>query len=390
MADLVFLCPQKRDHEAAHRLERSGLDAAFVGSDLDSVDASDVDVLVQACRRHRPAGVVGTKDRSALLAALVSERLGLTGPTPAAIVNCQHKLRSREIQRQVIPDATPRFAPVNGTDAIGFPCFVKPVVGRLSDSARRVESPDDLSQFVHSRPYARSYEAIAGAAGIVTPGECSGFLAEELLEGMEVTLEGFMHRAELTVLGITDSVNYQGTSSFERFEYPTALGDSRSAELAEVSRVLMPALGFDDGFFNIEFFVPETGSAKLVEVNGRLASQFAPLIEFAHGRSSYDVLASLARGHDPLWEREEPMGFALSYCVRVFHDALVERVPDPESDVEMLVDPGELLSRQGTNDAGSYRLCIFTQTGDDRAETIAVARKRAAKLRSGFQLGPAA
>ena len=39
--------------------------------------------------------------------------------------------------------------------------------------------------------------------------------------GDEVTLEGFVHRGQVTVIGVTDSVKYEGTNSFERFEYPT-------------------------------------------------------------------------------------------------------------------------------------------------------------------------
>ncbi len=383
MADVVFLCPQQRDRDAVRRIDPTGRRVAFVGSDLDSGDAGDLDTLVRATELHSPRGVAGTKDLSALLAALVSERLGLGGPTPHALVNCQHKLRSREIQRRIVPEATPHFRAVGADDVLPHPHFVKPVVGRLSDSAVRVSGPEDLSRLVHDRPYARAYEAIASAAGVGS-GECSGFIAEEILEGVEVTLEGFAHRGELTVIGITDSVNYQGTSSFERFEYPTALGDSRSAELAGVARRLMPSLGFDGGFFNIEFFVPRAGDAKIVEVNGRMASQFAPLLEATHGRSSYDALISLALGEDPGWAPSGRTGFALSYCLRVFEDALVEAVPEPTRDLELLVEPGQLLSQQGTNDADSYRLCIFVQAGADRAATVRAARERAAELLSAF------
>ena len=148
-----------------------------------------------------------------------------------------------------------------------------------------------------------------------------GFLAEELLAGIEVTLEGYAFEGRVTIVGITDSVKYPGTLSFERFEYPTALPEERRVELADVAARVIPALGFDDGFFNVEFIVPETGPAQIVEVNARIASQFAPLLLGLHGRSSYDALFQLALGEDPDWKAGEPDGVAVSYALRTFEDA---------------------------------------------------------------------
>ena len=390
MADVVFLCAQQRDRLALERLSGSHCEVAFVGDDLESSESVDVGALVRACEAHQPRSVVATKDRSALLAAIVSEQLGLGGPSPAALVNCQHKLRSRRIQQRVAPGATPSFTPVEVVEELSYPCFVKPVVGRLSDSVLLAREPADLARLEQGRPYAREYESIAASVGLKS-GECFGYLAEDVLTGVEVTLEGFvLGGGETTVVGITDSRTYPGTSSFERFEYPTGLADSRQAELSELAATLMPALGFDGGLFNIEFFVPETGPAKIVEVNGRMASQFAPLLEHVHGRSSYDVLLALALGHDPGWPKPRHARFALSYCVRVFEDALVEAVPEVGDDLELLVAPGRLLSRQGTNDLDSYRLCIFAENGCERDSTVAAARRRAEELRGLFRLRPSA
>ena len=387
MADVVFLCPQPRDRLALARLASEGCDVAFVGDDLESALAVDLDALVRECAAHRPRSVVATKDRSALLAALVCERLGLGGPTPAALLRCQHKLHSRSIQQAVVPTATPSFSPVGAIDELTFPCFVKPVVGRLSDNAILARGPGDLTQLQTARPYAREYAALAAHGG-ANEEDYLGYIAEEVLTGAEVTLEGFVRHGAVEVLGITDSINYPGTSSFERFEYPTALSQSREGELVDVATTLVPALGLDESLFNIEFFVPEGGAAKIVEINARMASQFAPLLAYVHGRSSYDVLLRLAMGDEPCWTPRSPKAFALSYCLRVFDDAMVERVPPAAGDTEILVAPGEVLSRQGTNDVGSYRLCIFVQTGPDRQSTVAAARRRAGELRGGFSLRP--
>ena len=131
----------------------------------------------------------------------------------------------------------------------------------------------------------------------------------------------------------------------------------------EEHRRLVDAIGFDGGFFNVELRVPEDGPARIIEINARIASQFAPLVEALHGRSTYDALFALACGDDPAWESRRPDGFAISYVLRVFDDAFVEAVPEPENGLELLVRPGRRLSEQGVNDAASYRLAIFTETG---------------------------
>jgi ATP-grasp domain-containing protein len=382
---VLLVCPQERDFSLIElgRLEKDYRVHA-VGPDLDAEDVDPGRVLEQAARL--PAhGAVGTKDRSALLAALAAERLGLPGPTPQALVACQHKMSSREVQRRVVPEATPRFERLDGVAALEPPFFVKPLVGRLSQLARRIDDPAELTSLPAHDPYGDGYAQIARLAGF--PSErFRGYVAEELLEGDEVTLEGYVHAGRVTVIGVTDSVKYPGTNSFERFEYPSRLPAARLEELAAVARRLLPAFGFDGGFFNVEFFVPQTGPAKIIEVNGRIASQFAPLVQAVHGRSTYELLFALACGDDPGWEEREPEGAAVSYVVRVFEDAFVAAVPDPAENVEILARPERLLSEQGANDVRSFRLAIVYAAGATRAEALEVARARARRL--SFRLEP--
>ncbi|MDQ3867529.1 MAG: ATP-grasp domain-containing protein, partial [Actinomycetota bacterium] len=358
MREILVLCPQERDRNA---IAAAGLDGRYrvryAGQDLDRLDEFDPAAFVAEWAGRRADGVVGTKDLSALLASILAERLGLPGPSPAAVLACQHKPTSRTIQHRVAPEATPRFALLDGHIPFDPPFFVKPVVGRLSQNAVRVDEPAAIAAIPKQDGYATRYSAIAALAG-AAPGRAHGFLAEDLLSGLEVTLEGFVCAGRVTSIGVTDSLMYPGTISFERFEYPTRLSDERQAELAALAERLVLAHGLDDAFFNIEFFVPDEGPAEIIEVNGRLASQFAPLVQRLHGRSTYDALFDLACGADPAWPSTRPDGVGVSYVLRVFEDALVEAVPEPEDDVEILVRPGVALSAQGTNDAQSYRLAI--------------------------------
>jgi hypothetical protein len=378
--DVLLVCPQERDFAL---VRTAGLEQRYrirpVGRDLDGGDVEPAKVLEEALTM--PAdGAVGTKDRSALLAAVVAERRRLPGPTPHALFSCQHKPTSRELQRDVVPEATPRFEPVNGLPTLEPPFFVKPVVGRLSQLARRIDDLAELAELPAQDYYLDAYARLAELAGLPTE-ELRGYLAEQLVEGEEVTLEGYVHAARVTVIGVTDSVKYPGTNSFERFEYPSRLSAERIDELGGIARRLLPALGFDGGFFNVEFFVRDQRPPTIIEVNGRIASQFAPLVQALHGRSTYDALFALACGADPRWEERTPDGVAVSYVVRTFEDAYVAAAPDHEDPVEILAQPGRRLSQQGANDVSSFRLAIVYEAGETREEALDRARTRAAKLR---------
>lgn len=380
MKDVLFVCPQQRDLDAVRsaRLDER-YRVRYAGSDLDLLEEFDARAFLEQWGDAPADGVIGTKDQSALLAALIAERRGLPSPSTEALLACQHKPTSRELQRRAAPEATPDFAVVNRRVPFAVPFFVKPVVGRLSQNVYRIDDPAQLDDLHEMDSYTRRYAEIAALAG-AEPDSVHGFLAEELLTGDEVTLEGYARGGRVTTIGVTDSVKYTGTLSFERFEYPSKLPEERQAELAGVAERVLPALGFEDGFFNVEFFVPARGPASIIEVNGRIASQFAPLVQELHGRSTYDALFELVCGEDPAWKTGLPDGVGVSYCLRVFEDAFVAAVPEPEDGLEILVSPGRRLSEQGVNDAQSYRLAIFSGFGETREEAVERCRARARRL----------
>ena len=365
MDEILVACPQPRDRR---EIDAARLDTryrvSFAGPDLDTETGWKADALVAELAAVPADAIVATKDRSALAAALAAERRGLPGPSPAAVVRCQHKPTAREIAGRAVPEATPRFGDVDP------PAFVKPAVGRLSQG--------------YDEDYIRGWRELAALAGF--HGEV-GLLAEERLAGEEVTLEGYVHGGRVTTIGVTDSVMYPGTNSFERFEYPSRHPEERLDELAGVADRLLPALGFDEGFFNVELFVPEAGPAKVIEVNARIASQFAPLVRAVHGRSTYEALFEVACGRDPAWSLAPPDGVAVSYVLRVFEDAFVEAVPEPADDLEVLVQPALRLSEQpGANDEASYRLAILVGAAETRDEAVTRCRERARAL--AFRLRP--
>jgi hypothetical protein len=384
---LVF-APSRRDRSELQEASAWGFEPVFAGPDIDSLEEVDAERLVEELAPLADEGVVGTKDRAALLAAVVAHRRGLPGPDPAAIVRIQHKPTSRAIQAIAAPEAAPRFALLgDGPPPFPPPWFCKPVVGRLSQGTRRVEDAAGLAGLEEDERYSEGWERLAALAGDAP--SARGYLVEEVVEGRECTLEGYVREGRVTVIGVTDSVFYPGTGSFERFEYPSSLPASRLSELSGVAERLLPTHGFDGGFFNVEFRVPEDGPAKVIEVNGRIASQFSPLVEAVHGVPTYRLLLRLACGDDPGWQPAKRRGVAVSYAVRVFEDALVGAVPDVEPDVELYVEAGLALSEQrAPNDSSSFRVAILNAAAPTREEALGRCRARAAEVLRGLRLEP--
>jgi hypothetical protein len=147
--------------------------------------------------------------------------------------------------------------------------------------------------------------------------------------------------------------------------------------MAGVAERLMPALGFDDGVFNIEFFVDDHGAVRIVEVNGRMASQFAPLVRAVHGVSTYELALELAAGGTPALPPAQPGMVAASFLVRSYQDAVVRTVPDvetitrrfPHAHVELLVRPGQRLS-DNDDDVASHRLAVVALAAPDRESLL--------------------
>ena len=123
---------------------------------------------------------------------------------------------------------------------------------------------------------------------------------------------------------------FPNTLSFQRFEYPSALASEVQDRMAAVARAVISGIGFDHGLFNVEMMYDAAkDSIRIIEINPRMASQFADLYEKVDGTNTYQVLVDLALGVAPtLKRRQGKYRFAASCVMRTFENAFVARVPD--------------------------------------------------------------
>jgi biotin carboxylase len=413
------------------RAEWQGDFEVALGSPTEPEVGWNFDVLeyVERCaaeQRGRIDGVLASCDYpGAAAAALLAERLGLPGAPPRAVLRAAHKYQAREVAREVVPEATPRFELIDPeaeprAPALGFPCFVKPVKGLFSLWARRIDSLAQLEQLLASpalreflgqwpvmferllAPYtefeAAEFEAAEFEAAELAAG-ARALLAEELLRGTLVTVEGFRRGDLLEILGVTDSSVDPRTGSFTRFDFPSLLPPAVQARMAQIARRLIPALGLDQTFFNIEmFWDPAADRISIVEVNPRMVGQFADLYARALGASSYPDALRLATGAQPRERPLRPTGCAASVPLRTFEPVRVRRAPDAERLRALERDfpgqpllwsecrTGEELRDFDSEDGASLRYAIANLGAGDRAQLDARVAQLVDAL--GFELEP--
>jgi biotin carboxylase len=374
---VLVVCPGQRDrlNLADERiLDRYAL--RFAGQSIGP--EFDPRTFVDHMIRFGPQadGIFGSSDATGHLATILADAAGLPGPGREAFMRCHDKLASRRIQAETVPEATPAFAPVELADAdprppLPFPFFLKPVAAHLSQLAYRV---DDEAAFAAAVAQARiEIDAVTAHDRALEGREFRTLIAEELLDGTLVTFEGWMQGGRMTPIGVTDAVMHPNEISFLRFEYPSRLPEGPQQAMADVAARLMPALGFDQSLFNIEFFVRPDGGVTIVEVNGRMASQFAPLVQAVHGVSSYELQLELCTGGSPQLPPARDDLVTASFLVRAYEDAVVRSVPDPSivleryphAHVEVLVRPGQRLS-ENDDDVVSHRLAVVALAARDR------------------------
>ncbi len=280
----------------------------------------------------------------ALAAALVAERLGLSGPRPQAILAAQHKLHARRVLQQVAPEANLAHAllpaghgePV--PEGLTYPAYVKPVKAAFSVLARRVDSREQLQAHTRFSPWERwlvrrlvePFDRVARAR-LPQAGPAHRLLMEEPVAATvaQYNLDGWMHRGRAHALGVVDAIMVPGTQAFLRWELPSRLDAAVQAQALDVAQRFLGAIGFDDGVFNLEFFHDaHSGRLSVIECNPRMASQFGDLYQRVLGVDVHAMAVALALGEDPSTvPRVAPTaGVAASLVYRSFPG---QPVPDP-------------------------------------------------------------
>jgi biotin carboxylase len=420
MKDVLLVCPSAWDSAqlpASRTLPRDRYRLHVAAEEAEDYPATFdalgfIDQMVERLRKRPVDGVASSSDYpGCIVAAGIAKELGLPGPEPKAVLTCSHKYYSRVAQREAVPEATPTFALVDPHHlserslGLSFPLFVKPVKSWFSIFAQRIERFDELVAFVR-RADVRAHlsEFVAPFNHLLErytdfPFNGSYLVAEEILGGDQVTVEGYVFQGAVEIIGITDSVMFPGTISFQRFDHPSALPLPVQERMSDIATRVIRHIGLDNSLFNIEMFYDRhTDRISIIEINPRMCGQFADLMESVHGTNTYEILLALAVGERPRFRREAGRWrVAASFPLRAFTDKRVVRLPHPQQ-VEAVkrryavtivkagyYREGQLLSDLPENsDGASYRYGVINLAGQDWDHLLADFQRAEAEL--GFVL----
>jgi hypothetical protein len=337
---ILILFPDEWDLAAAER--QKAHQYFFEGFDLfrfpDNARLFTFDVhrfAERLVKRYRPLGLDGvvTSDEQfgPIVACLVAEALGLPHAPVEAVLTAQHKYYARQAFDRDIPAHNVRYGLIprdfrrTRQAPLPFPFYVKPVKAAYSVLARRVNSFEELDRHARFSWFEQAIiERLVKPFGDVMrrhPGfdiEPFSMLAEELVDGHQVTVNGFARGGAFTMLGVVDSIMYPGTDQFARFQYPSSLPPALLEVTQDVARRALLAVGFTHGMFNVELrLCPATGHARIIEINPRAAGQFYDLFERVDGYNLFDATIALETGGLPeLRHREGLDSHAASFVLR--------------------------------------------------------------------------
>ncbi len=340
--------------------------------------------------RGRIDGVISNNEQfGALIAAVMAQRLGLPGTDPAVVIAAQHKYYARCLQQKIAPEATPRFSvfpyKMQSAAEVGlpFPLYVKPVKATYSVLARRVDNFAQLQAHLRFSAFEtlvirKLVKPFNDLMARYTPFtiDAHHLIAEDVMGGVQVNIDGFMYNGKMTLLGIVDEVMYPGTQAFARFEYPSRLPAEVQARMEVLTEKLFTGIDYGYGFLNLELiYQPDTGRIQIIEINPRMASQIVNLYRRVDGYDPYEVLIDLALGQAPrVTVGEGAFGAAASFVFRRFDGREVTRVPKqaqiesvqqryPDARLMLYLKRGASLARE-MKWLGSYRYAVLNLGGE--------------------------
>lgn len=271
------LPPGLRGRISAHRRIDGGLDPTHIS-------ASVVALREQMGPVHR---LLGTLEELQVPLGLVRDQLGIPGMGAEAARNFRDKARMKTVLRAAgLPCAKHALAR-NGSEAEsfaasqGFPLIAKPPEGSGARGTYRLESSEDLTQYLQAMP----------------PSSERPLLLEEFVVGEEHSFDSISLHGRV----VWHSINHYLPSPLEVIRepwiqwcvlLPREVDDPRYEEIRRVAGTALTALGMDQGLSHMEWFRRTDGSVAISEVGARPpGARFVDLISFAHDFDLYDAWA---------------------------------------------------------------------------------------------------
>jgi biotin carboxylase len=252
--------------------------------------------------KHDLQAVVGVDEESIVLAARLSEILGLEHNSLESVKLTKDKF----LMRKALKDAglkVPWFkrfsvhqAPQEYLKEISFPCILKPTFLSASQGVVRANNPDEYCRGVEMLS-----KLLAQAEVIKRGGEQANWLlVEEFLPGKEVSLEGIVNNGKLKELAIFDKPETLDGPTFPEtiLITPTLLDKPLQESLLETAQTTVEALGIIKGPVHLEFRINKKGNFILECAARSIGGLCTKVLEFKGGMSLEELILRSVLGRN--------------------------------------------------------------------------------------------
>jgi biotin carboxylase len=271
---------------------RSARPPDFLALDLRDADAA-VRVVVQFSKAHPIEAVIGVDDHTTVVAAVLSQALGLPHNGVDAVAATRNKHRMRELlSLHGVP--VPHHAkfsldadPAALAHQIAFPCVVKPLI--LSSSCGVIRA-NDQTEFVTA--FQRVARLLAELGLAAAGGSGREILVEDFIPGQEVALEGLLTEGALRVLALFDKPDPLDGPFFEETIYvtPSRLPAGVQADIATCTTRAAMALGLREGPVHAELRVNDRGPWVLEVAARSIGGRCSRTLRFGSGLSLEELI----------------------------------------------------------------------------------------------------
>lgn len=261
-------------------------------NDLSFDIVAYIDAARAYIQHHSIDGVFFDDDIGSIVAAVLCETYGFSGPSVDAAFRCYHKYFTRLHTRHAVAASLIDVSSLSPA-SLSYPCYIKAPcssLGLLGYTLRdRHQLESLMSVFRAEIPRMNVPTKAFVGQYLDTPAYCDAcrdaVLVEEILQGPQVTVEGYVHDGVVQLTVITDTNYISGTTLIDNFSFPSRLPPAVFQRIRLQTQTDVRDLGIDHSFFNIEYCLVKDRPV-LIEVNCRAAICFARLYKQAIG---YDV-----------------------------------------------------------------------------------------------------
>lgn len=340
-----------------------------------AVDLSDFEALHAALAplhaAHPFARVMSLTELGLLPAAAAGERLQVPGNSVHTVSLLRDKRRMRDVLNSHGISPVRAATPANQAELgsfcrmVGGPVIVKPAEGTGSGAVIRVATADLAADAW------RAFEA----AGGVDP------IAEEYLDGPEVSVETFSHDGKHSLLAVTDKLV---NASFVEVGHtqPSALAESALAEVDALVRAFLDVIQLTEGPAHTEIRITAQGP-RIIESHNRIGGdKINELLRRVYGLDMLALTAGCPLGllRPPADAPVARGGAAIRFLMPPAGTVRRIVVPDTvgtTADIHLKVAVGDhVRPGQTTNDRAGYVMV----DGMDAADAAAVCEDLAARV----------